>query len=462
MTNTEIPMAQYDPVTNAYSIEATDVGPFIVPDKAGMARVIGDIRGNVIHGNGSANILDGSGGDDTLYGEDGDDKLYGGDGNDSLFGGNGSETLEGGAGNDAYSLHFDETIIEFDGGGVDTIIVNTNYILPDHVENMQAVEYSSGFRLTGSSLNNLIIGDAGSNQLNGGAGADTLIGGAGTDYYYVDNKNDVVVEIGSDVSDTVYTSVSYSLSASLEILNASGSAASLVLNGNDSNNFIYASSGSDTLNGGGGMDIMVGATGDDLYYVDHPDDAIAGFAGKDTVIASASYILADDVEYLTASGAASIRLTGNRINNVITGNIGANILKGEAGNDTLKSSAGNDKLHGGLGKDVLYGGTGRDIFVFDTRPNKATNLDRVLDFRVADDTIWLDNKYMPKLGRAGKLNKEFFSLNGRKETDDYLSYSKTTGVLSYDADGSGVKAAAVAIAVLKTGLGLTALDFIMV
>jgi hypothetical protein len=99
--------------------------------------------------------------------------------------------------------------------------------------------------------------------------------------------------------------------------------------------------------------------------------------------------------------------------------------------------------------------------VFDTRPNKATNLDRIVDFRVKDDTIWLDNKYMPKLGKAGRLNKEFFSTAGHKDSNDYLSYSKTTGVLSYDADGSGLKAAAVAIAILPKNLAPTHLDFLV-
>jgi serralysin len=80
----------------------------------------------------------------------------------------------------------------------------------------------------------------------------------------------------------------------------------------------------------------------------------------------------------------------------------------------------------------------------------------VLDFRVADDTIWLDNKYMPKLGKGTaakplKLAKAYFALDTAKDTDDHLIYSRKSGVLSYDVDGSGAKAA-VAIAVLPKGL----------
>jgi Ca2+-binding RTX toxin-like protein len=78
------------------------------------------------------------------------------------------------------------------------------------------------------------------------------------------------------------------------------------------------------------------------------------------------------VENLTATGAASINLTGNNSNNTIRGNSGAN------------------KINGIFGKDTLYGGSGRDIFVFNTKPG-ASNVDKIMDYKVADDTIHLEN-----------------------------------------------------------------------
>jgi Tol biopolymer transport system component len=157
---------------------------------------------------------------------------------------------------------------------------------------------------------------------------------------------------------------------------------------------------------------------------------------------------------------------GEAGNDVINGDSGANILIGGKGNDVLKGGAGNDKLYGGLGKDVLSGGVGKDTFVFDTKANKKTNLDKITDYVVKDDTIWLDNKYFTKLGKGtvskpGKLNKKFFSLDKAKDKDDTLIYVKKTGVLSYDADGSGAKAA-VEIATLKKGLKMTAADFFII
>ena len=50
--------------------------------------------------------------------------------------------------------------------------------------------------------------------------------------------------------------------------------------------------------------------------------------------------------------------------------------------------------------------------------------------------------------KPGKLNKGFFALNKAKDKNDYIIFKSKTGVLSYDADGSG-KAKAVDFAVLR-------------
>jgi Ca2+-binding RTX toxin-like protein len=144
------------------------------------------------------------------------------------------------------------------------------------------------------------------------------------------------------------------------------------------------------------------------------------------------------------------------------------ILTGTASPDVLKGGSGGDKLWGGLGNDTLSGGMGRDVFVFDTKASKSTNRDKILDFKVADDTIWLDNKVFTKLGKTGsekkpgQLKKDFFIVGPKaKDKNDYVVYDKAKGVLLYDADGSG-KGKAVEIATLAKGLALKASDFFVV
>nr|WP_246728444.1 calcium-binding protein [Microvirga terricola] len=462
-----IPVAQYDPLSNTYVIEATDLDPFIVPENVGDAHVIGDGRDNVIPGNDANNWIEGGDGNDSINGGFGDNTLDGGSGNDTLHAGSGHDLLKGGDGDDTYYLYFDEEIVELDSEGIDTVVANTNYTLPDHVEILRAKSGETGFKLTGNSLNNLIVGNDGMNTLDGKAGADTLEGGAGTDFYYVDDIRDVVIEeVGGGTSDTVYTSVSYTLSANIEVLRAIDGASSLSLNGNALQNLIYATSGSNTLDGGAGPDLMVSGAGNDVYYVDDSHDAITDYGGVDTVITSASYVSEDEIEILKASGSASISIVGNAFANTISGNAGSNKLSGNGGNDSMSGAGGNDKLWGGTGNDTLAGGLGRDVFVFDTKLSKKTNLDKVTDFNVKDDTIWLDNKIFTKLGKGteakpGKLNAAFFALDKAKDANDYLIYNTKTEALSYDADGSGKKAA-IEIAVFKKGLKLTAADFLII
>jgi Ca2+-binding RTX toxin-like protein len=105
------------------------------------------------------------------------------------------------------------------------------------------------------------------------------------------------------------------------------------------------------------------------------------------------------------------------------------------------------------------------VYVFDSKPNK-TNLDKVADFSVADDSIWLENKIFTKLSKKGSETapaqiKNAFFVVGDKAKDDYLIYNKKAGKLYYDADGSGSKAA-IEIATLSKKLSLTYKDFFVI
>jgi len=157
--------------------------------------------------------------------------------------------------------------------------------------------------------------------------------------------------------------------------------------------------------------------------------------------------------------------SGTVIETAVTG-AGDDVLKGNGVNNVLRAGSGADVLSGYGGNDVLTGGRGEDVFVFNTKLDKMRNVDRITDFRVGDDAFRLDNAVFRKLGKGSaaepiRLEDKFFSLNKARDRDDHLIYVKKKGALYYDADGSG-KGEAIAFAMVKKNLAITAEDFFIV
>ncbi|WP_201838848.1 calcium-binding protein [Microvirga zambiensis] len=160
-------------------------------------------------------------------------------------------------------------------------------------------------------------------------------------------------------------------------------------------------------------------------------------------------------------------LNGGRGGEVLQGDAGGDWLKGNAGNDKLFGHGSDDYLYGGLGKDVLSGGAGRDSFVFNTKAAKS-NVDKVTDFNVFDDSIYLENAVFKALGNKGSINKpvqlkkaEFALGSKAADKSDHVIYNKKTGALFYDADGTGSQAQ-VQIATLSKNLKMTHKDFFVI
>lgn len=137
-----------------------------------------------------------------------------------------------------------------------------------------------------------------------------------------------------------YTAAGYTLLSS-------GAATNTVL-GTSASETLAGTAANDLLDGKGGADTLAGGLGDDTYVVDDAKVIVqeAFNAGIDTVKASVSYALTDNVENLTLTGAANINATGNAKANIVIGNVGNNVITG------------------GLGNDLLTGGGGADTFVF--------------------------------------------------------------------------------------------------
>lgn len=197
-----------------------------------------------------------------------------------------------------------------------------------------------GYNIEGLGDDDTLTGSTGSDSISGGTGADSMTGLAGNDIYVVDHTGDVAVEAADNGTDTVQSSISYTLGAELENLILTGSSA-INGTGNTKKNVIRGNSGNNVLEGGqntnlGDADTLVGGLGNDVYIVRNQGDVVseAVGAGTDEVQSYLGYILGSHVENLTLLGDAEISATGNNLNNTITGNSATNTLEGMGGNDT--------------------------------------------------------------------------------------------------------------------------------
>jgi serralysin len=394
--------------------------------------------------------------------------LIGNAGNNVLNGGAGADNMSGGAGNDTYVVdNADDVVTEGANAGTDTVQASIPYTLGANLENL-TLTGSASINGAGNALANVITGNSGNNILDGGTGADTMSGGVGNDTYVVDNAGDQVVEASGAGTDTVQSSISFTLGANIENLTLAGSAA-INGTGNTLANVINGNSGDNTLDGGTGADTMSGGAGNDIYRVDNAADKVfeAAGQGNDTVLTTVGFALAagQEIEALATTnlaGTTAINLTGNELGQTITGNAGNNVLNGGNGDDVLVASLGNDTLYGGLGNDSLSGGNGKDIFVFDTALNGSTNSDVITDFSVPDDTIYLENAIFTALTVTGVLAASAFKIGTvATTTAQHILYDSASGNLFYDADGSGA-AGAVQFATISSGLALTNNDFAVI
>lgn len=306
--------------------------------------------------------------------------ITGNSADNTLDGGVGADTLVGGAGDDTYYVdQASDMVIEAANEGLDTVIANSDYVLPDHVEQLimegnsyyhgvgnadNNAMYSSeaGSWLEGGAGSDTLYGDSGNDVLDGGMGADVMAGGEGDDSYFVDSVNDAVVELVNEGTDTVHANMDYMLGDHLENLTLLGSA-NLSGTGNALNNVIEGNTGNNVLDGGAGSNALYGGAGDDYYITRSAQDQVTEWAGEgsDTIERhfNTTLVLENNVENLLL-GSGVVYGNGNNLSNRIDGNSQNNNMSGLAGDDALYGYDGDDALFGGAGEDVLYGGKGDD------------------------------------------------------------------------------------------------------
>ena len=307
-----------------------------------MADFEGTPINDAIIGTADADTINGYAGMDTLVGMAGNDIINGGDDADSLFGGDGDDLLHGGTGND---------------------------------------------------------------YLTGGAGLDTQFGDEGDDYFFIENRTEMVTgEIYDGGSGTDTLGIYSDISNFYQPLVLTGFALTGIERIAASNNFIHLTAAQLVALSYVSGNFLI-ATGGSV--------ALAGKEFNGGIYVSDNGITLDlsgSIGYISA-------VFGGAGNDAITGRAVDVYLFGYGGNDTLIGGAGNDTIKGGSGLDVMQGGDGNDTFLIGGANDTSTG--ETFDGGAGYDIIHIDPD-ISDLGPYDLTASTLTSIEGI--TQNYNSY----------------------------------------
>jgi trimeric autotransporter adhesin len=414
--------------------------------------------------------LSGGSGDDVLTGGAGNDTLYGGKGNDTLTGGGGDDFLSGGNGTDTAVLsgNFADYVITHNASTdiytiADTVLHRDG---TDQVTGVDFFQFADGTKLapdaigtvtiTGTSGNDVLIGDIGAEIINGQGGNDTLDGGDGAvdtallsgnfadylvsydggSYQYV-IADSVGGRDGTDrVTDVEFFQFADGTKSAAQLIgsNLDGTDANDSLTGGPGNDSLYGGKGNDTLTGGAGNDVLHGGDGTDTARFSgyHADYTLSYDGSTDTYSIADSVGGRDGADSLTgievlqfADGSAS---PAELMGGVFYGSAGSDSISGGIGTDTLYGGKGDDTLTGGMGDDSLDGGSGTDTAVL-----SGNFADYVITYDAATGVFTVADSVVGRDGTDHILNVELIQFaDGAKAIGDTLPAVTITGTSGND------------------------------
>ena len=260
-----------------------------------------DLRAGVATGEGSDTLVNITG----LIGTPFVDVFVGNVGVNQFYPGNGDDVVDGGGGDD---------LVGFDSAVAANL--STGSATGEGTDTLVSIEM-----LSGSKLDDVLIGDGGGNYLSGGSGRDIVRGGAGNDRLYGDDgRDDVLGEAGDDRT-----------------------------SGNDGADLVVGGTGNDTLSGGIGDDTIVGGKGADI---------VSFLRGSSGIQANLLIGRVTGEGLDKVSGAENVE--GTQFRDRILGDVQTNFIFGNAGADAISAGPGADFLDAGVGGGSLSDGSGRD------------------------------------------------------------------------------------------------------
>ena len=248
--------------TNRYYTAGLDVLTADADSRNYNGMMVSSYTDNVIvYGMGGNDTITGGNGMDYLLGGEGQDSLVGGAGQDTLAGGNGDDCLFGGSGNDVYLFGDDvsgawygnDVILSAEDNANDTMVFQVASPPMDAQKNgndLQILFYNGEYNaLQTLTLQDYFRGDG------------YAVGGLGFSFTPPNGNESAMLFTEFKAGTTENDTMNYS-GSSVGIF-AFGLTGSDSITGGSGNNVLYGNAGNDTLIGGTAMDMIVGGEGND-------------------------------------------------------------------------------------------------------------------------------------------------------------------------------------------------------
>lgn len=339
--------------------------------------------------------IDGGAGNDALNAGPGNDTFAEGtsaNGGDFFIGNGGVDTVDYSGRTHAVSVTLDGTANDGETNEHDNLLGSIEKVIGGTANDTMTASSAAPVTfdgrggtdtLTGSNLDDTLIGGDGVDHLNGLNGDDTLRGGPGADVLAGGGGSDTAdySDFTTGVTVNLATATSSDGDVFSGVENATGGSGNDFLTGDDNNNILRGGPGQDAVSGAGGNDWLDGGTGGDVStggsgfdvvdYSSRTAPVSASIDGaNDNGEAGENDVINPDIEEIrggsgndTLGGQPGVAISvyGLAGDDHLTGSGQGDYLDGGTGNDTIDANAEDDQLYGGPGNDTLNGGDGFDL-----------------------------------------------------------------------------------------------------
>jgi Ca2+-binding RTX toxin-like protein len=213
-----------------------------------------------------------------------------------------------------------------------------------------------------------VFGNEGNDSIDVFPGSDTIFAGQGDDSVFIDASSVMTATLlfGGEGGDTLGAGAS---SGSLTVTGGQDSAdAADSLIAGTGNDQIFGNGGADTIDSGGGNNVIVGGFDADSLLAGAGNDFIFGNEGNDTI-----HDRGGD-------------------NTVFAGVGDDTVLMGD-GRDTVQGNEGNDTIEGRGAADTLAGGSGGDVFGYFAASDDGNNAGAGGPVELITDLNWSEDKF---------------------------------------------------------------------